>query len=113
VLHADLDGRWLVTSKRSRHIWDLDAMTYERVPAGQDSQQFDYDREPHPITRVVAYPVVGESSHVIFDDPERPWLEQFRISSPIRSIKRLSGDDPGSRDASVVTNTEKNPPNAR
>jgi hypothetical protein len=51
ALHAELGGRWLVTSQGSRHIWDLDAMTYQRLP-GNGPKQFDYDGEVHHITRV-------------------------------------------------------------
>jgi hypothetical protein len=90
ALHPGMIGRWLVTTKRSRHIWDLDAGTYQRLP-GADSQQFAHDGDPHRITRVEQWPVVGSASFIWFDDPEHPAvLEQYRISSPVRSITRLA-----------------------
>ena len=32
ALTAESTGRWLVTTEHSRHIWDLDQMTYTRFP---------------------------------------------------------------------------------
>jgi hypothetical protein len=89
-LHAGLGGRWLVTThKGTRHIWCLETMTYQRLPvAGR--QRFDYDGIVHPITRVGVYPTVGASSLVFFDDPERPWMEQWRVSSTVAAIARLA-----------------------
>ncbi|SOD73563.1 hypothetical protein SAMN05892883_2858 [Jatrophihabitans sp. GAS493] len=88
ALRDGLGGRWLVTSQGSQHVWDLDAMTYQRL-RGEGRQRFAHDDATHPITRVVAYPAVGASSHVFFDDPLNPDMEQWRISSTIRLITRL------------------------
>lgn len=96
-LHAGLGGRWLVsTHKGTRHIWDLDVMTYRRLPA-PGRPRFDFDEVVHRITGVGRYPEVGASSLVFFDDPERPWMEQWRVCSTIASITRLGADlDDGS-----------------
>jgi len=93
-LRGGMRGRWLVTTKRSRHVWDLDAGTYQRLP-GESSQQFAHDGDAHRITRVEHWPALGTSSFVWFDDPGHPEsIEQYRISSPIRSITRLAHDPP-------------------
>lgn len=32
ALTPEMSGRWLVTTQGSAHVWDLDAMTWERRP---------------------------------------------------------------------------------
>ena len=91
ALHAGLGGRWLVTSQGSRHVWDLDAMTYRRLP-GPGRKSFDYDGQQCPIDRIEVWPAVGRSSLVFFDDPNVPGVEQWRICSTIRTISRLDAD---------------------
>lgn len=91
ALDAGLGGRWLVTTRRSQHIWDLDAMTYQRLP-GAGGNRFEHDGGVHAITSVQSYPAVGSCSYVFFEDPDRPWMEQWRISSTIASITRLDGE---------------------
>jgi len=89
-LTEDMTGRWLVTTQGSTHLWDLDAMTYERRP-GPDSHAgpFLYDGRPHPITRVEKWPEIGGQSFIWFDDPEMPDLfERFRRSSIITKIEK-------------------------
>jgi hypothetical protein len=66
----------------------LDRRTYARLP-GHGSQKFDHDGIEHPITRIERYPEVGSCSIVWFDDPHDPLVEQWRVSSTIRSITRL------------------------
>ncbi|HYB39743.1 MAG TPA: hypothetical protein VEF72_31185 [Mycobacterium sp.] len=93
-LRAEMGGRWLVRSRGSSHIWDLDQGTYERRPgAASLSGAFDYDGVPHSITRVEQWPKVGSKSLVWFDDPRRPLdVEQFRRSSTIVRIERYPTD---------------------
>jgi hypothetical protein len=91
ALGPDSGGRWLVATRRSRHVWDLDRRTYARLP-GHGSQSFDHDCIEHPITRVKVYPEVGSCSIVWFEDPHDEFVEQWRVSSTIRSITQL---DPG------------------
>lgn len=87
-LTPDMDGVWLVTTKGSTHIWDMDACTYKRMPGKQSSAgAFEFDGEPQPITRVDRYPKVGSFSRVWFGDPERH--ELFRQSSEITRIERV------------------------
>jgi hypothetical protein len=91
-LTADLSRRWLVTTQGSTHIWDMNSRTYMRIP-GEASRvgSFDYDGTAHRITRVDRYPKVGSFSVVWFDDPLDPtWMEQFRQSSEITRIERIS-----------------------
>lgn len=91
-LTADMRGRWVVTTKGSKHIWDLDAMTYTRLP-GPDSTAGSmlHDNIAHRITRVDRWPRVGSYSLVWFDDPDWPQapFEHWRKSSTIRSIEPI------------------------
>lgn len=67
-------------------------MTYERIP-GPDSRAgyLGCENIALPITRVDIWPTVAERSVVWFDDPEFPHaIEQWRVSSTIRSIERLA-----------------------
>jgi hypothetical protein len=78
-----------VSSRRSHHLWDLDAGLYLRA-AGASSQVFSFDEMWHRLTRVDAWPAVQRSSFVWFDDPAEPFTrEQYRGSSTIRSIRCL------------------------
>jgi hypothetical protein len=91
-----MGGRWEVRARSSRHIWDLDAMTYTRLP-GLDSTPMPYDGVPVPMTRVERWPAVGKQTLLFFDDPDDPTLEHWRICSTIRAIVRLpsaEGDPP-------------------
>lgn len=99
TLEGRTSGIWLVTTQGSRHLWDLEAMTYTRLP-GRSSSSFSYDGEPRRITRVERWPTVDDYSVVFYDDPHSPFTrEQWRSSSTIRSIERLrpressTGDD--------------------
>lgn len=88
VLTRGMSGRWLVTTQGSQHVWDLDAMTYQRIP-GRGSAQMAHDHQTHPIVRVEVRPIVGGYFRVWFTDPDDPGWEQFRQSSTIRRIERL------------------------
>ncbi|TQJ49279.1 hypothetical protein FBY26_0957 [Phycicoccus sp. SLBN-51] len=83
-----MGGRWEVRTRSSTHIWDLDAMTYIRVP-GPDSTAMPYDEREVPFTRVEAWPAVGRRTLLFFDDPYDFTTEHWRICSRIRSITRL------------------------
>lgn len=97
-LGPNMGGRWLVTTQGSEHIWDLDEMTYCRLP-GESSRRFDHDSRFHPIDRVEWWPAVGECSLIFYTDPHERLIEQWRQSSTIRRIERLvldgseTGDD--------------------
>ncbi len=85
-------GRWLVRSGKSRHVWDLEAGTYMRMPSSV-SQSFQYDGVPHRITMVEWWPRLGQRSFVWFEDPDDPaGREHYRVSSPIQSIEPLPAD---------------------
>lgn len=86
-----MGGCWLVVTRGSVHEWDLDAMTYTRIPGSSSgSGSFDYDLQSMAITRVQRWPQVGSTSLVFYDDPSFPeGLEQWRQSSPIASITRI------------------------
>lgn len=80
ALSPGMRGRWLVTTQGTTHLWDLDAVTYERRPGPHSrAGAFDHDRAAHPISRVELWPVVGGRSFLWFDDPSAPWLlEHYR-----------------------------------
>jgi len=64
ALTPDLGGRWLVTTQGSTHVWDLDAMTYERRPGPESpAGAMAYDGIPHRITRVERWPEVDRPAH--------------------------------------------------
>lgn len=97
ALEPGMRGRWLVTTQGTHHIWDLEALTYTRIP-GADSHAgaMVHDCVAHLITRVTWWPRVGSVSLVWFDDPDRPTShEQWRRSSRIKSIEPLA-EPPGS-----------------
>lgn len=94
ALTNDMDGVWVVHTQGSTHLWDLDAMTYTRHP-GPSSRAgtMQFDGNAMPITRVVAWPRIGDSFFVWFDDPEDPdLLEHYRISSIVRGICLIQAD---------------------
>ncbi len=79
-------GRWLIHSRRSVHVLDLDAGTYERRP-GPNSQPFAHDNHSCRLTRVEIWPRVGGQMFVWFDDPGFPeLLEHWRLCSRIQRI---------------------------
>jgi hypothetical protein len=85
-------GRYLVTTQGSQHIWDLDVMTYQRLP-GSSSAAFAHDTSELQITSVERWPEVGRTSLVWFDDPAHPQLlEHWRQSSTIATIELLGVD---------------------
>ncbi|WP_460966693.1 hypothetical protein [Pedococcus soli] len=88
-LGPGMGGRWLVRTKLSEHLWDLDQMTYTRR-AGPQSVVMAYDNVEVAITAVDLWPRVGGRSLVWFDDPQDPTQEQWRLCSAIRSITLLA-----------------------
>lgn len=88
-LEPDMTGSYLVTTKSSQHIWNLDTMEYTRLP-GEYSPSFDYDGNTVKLSYVEVWPEVGGRSSIIYDDLEYPnALEQWRISSTIASIEKI------------------------
>jgi hypothetical protein len=86
ILDPTATGRWLIHSRDSVHVLDLDAWTYERRP-GATSQRFAHDNTVVALTRVEVWPRVGGRMLVWFDDPDAPdLLEHFRLCSRIRAI---------------------------
>ena len=69
-LTPESTGRWVLTSRGSHHLIDLDQRTYERRP-GPDSQDFPYDRMPMELLRIDAWPKVGERMLIWLQDPTR------------------------------------------
>ncbi|MCV7194098.1 hypothetical protein [Mycolicibacterium brumae] len=90
-LTSGMGGRWLVTTRGSQHIWDLDRMTYTRLP-GAGRGQFIGDGQPQRIWNIGAWPKVGSSFYLEWD-----WTYtqvQTRLSSTVQRIERLADDEP-------------------
>ena len=101
-LQAGLGGCWLVTTRTSRHVWNLDQMTYQRLP-GPDGHKFVADGMVLPLTRIGVYPAVGRSSLVFYDDPENEQRERWRVSATVVSITRLETEDADQPDPDGVS----------
>lgn len=81
-----MTGRWRVLTRGSEHVWDLDKMTYTRLP-GASSSAFAHDGATASIRSVERWPRVGHTSFLFFDDPNDALIEQWRISSTIQRIE--------------------------
>jgi len=91
-LGPDSIGKWLITTQGSQHIWDLDNMTYQRLP-GNGRGQFAHDNTTVHITRVDRWPHEGETFFIWFDDPDKPeLLEHWRQSSTIVRIEPVTNE---------------------
>lgn len=95
-LRPGMGGRWEVTARTSRHVWDLDAMRYTRLP-GPTATAMMYDGIEVAIGRVAVWPVVGQQSLLFYDDPNDPLQEQHRICSTIESITASPAGRPEER----------------
>ena len=92
-LKPGMTGKYLIKTRNSQHIWDLDNMLYCRMP-GENSNKFSYDNDFVKLTYIIRWPKVGDYSHIFFDDLDYPdTLEQWRISSIIKSIEPINEDD--------------------
>lgn len=61
-LTAESTGTWLVTTQGTRHLWNLDNLTYERFPAPDSlTGRMLGDCAANPILKIEAYPLVGHS----------------------------------------------------
>jgi len=89
-LSPGMRGMYLVTTQSSTHIWNLDDMEYTRVPGKKSRNSFAYDYVPAKITLIAKWPEVGNISCIFYDDPYDRSMEQYRISSKIKSIKKIS-----------------------
>ncbi|TQL60076.1 hypothetical protein FB474_1453 [Oryzihumus leptocrescens] len=84
-LGPGMSGRWVVHTRGSTHVWDMDARTYARHPR-TPAAAMPHDGVDHPIRSVGAWPRVGAHSYVVFDDPQHSALEHWRQSGTILSI---------------------------
>ena len=84
-------GRWLITTQGTVHLWDLDQMTYVRMPSEASKPgSMGHDHRPVPLTRAVRWPKIGECSCIWYDDPDSKLWEHWRISSEVQKIERLA-----------------------
>ncbi len=94
-LAPGMGGRWLVTTRGSQHVFDLDRMTYTRLP-GEGRGQFIGDGVPQRIWRIGTWPKVGSEFYLEWD-----WTYsqvQTRLSSTVQKIERLADDEPETED---------------
>ena len=94
-LTPGMGGRWLVTTRGSQHVFDLNTMTYNRIP-GAGRGQFLGDGQPQRIWNIGAWPKVGASFYLEWD-----WTYtqvQTRLSSTVQRIERLVDDEPETED---------------
>ena len=84
-------GRWLVATRGSVHVFDLDASTWCRIPRyGRGA--FPYDGKTVVLSRVEVWPRVGCMFLIRFDDIDFPTLvERWHRSSIVTAITRLTG----------------------
>jgi hypothetical protein len=93
-LTAESTGRWLVTTQGTRHIWDLDAMTYARFPGAESLRGSCLaDAEDLPILKVLRWPKVGDTAEVLCGNPDTPDLWHWRRSSTVARIERIGPAD--------------------
>ena len=94
ALTAEHTGRWLVTTEHSRHIWDLDQMTYTRLPEYPDAQPHEHDGAVVEIERVVRWPKVGARPLLWFYEPGLPrHFKDCRMNTAVVKIERLADED--------------------
>jgi hypothetical protein len=86
-------GQWLVCSRGSEHLFDLDAGTSRRAP-GAGRSRSRHDGHTVKLTRIERWPRVGDVLFVWVDDHQFPELvEHWLQSSAIVSITQVPGDD--------------------
>ena len=91
-LTPETGGRWIVETRSSVHVWDLEALTYTRLPRTPEAAMA-IDATPQPITEVAIWPRVGGASLVLFDEPGDPDQEHWHKSGTILAITRLPESD--------------------
>jgi hypothetical protein len=91
-LTAASHGIWLVLTRHTVHVLDLDLHIYERRP-GPDGSRFPFDFTPVRYSHIERQPTRGSRMLVWFDDPDFADLrEHYRYSSSIRAIVGWAGN---------------------
>jgi len=118
-LDPSSSGAWLITTMGTRHLWDLDAGLYVRMPTSASrAGEFDYDGAWMRIRFVERWPRVGQSFFIWLDAPFPDSAEYWRQSSAVVSIEPIEADtDPRSildlyLDESVSSNAGSTTPRA-
>lgn len=86
-------GEWLVTTLNTCHLWDLDRMTYQRIP-GTRSHAMRYDWQVMRIIGVHWWPIVGKQFLIHINAPLQPPLTgTHRFSATIARIDQVRAPD--------------------
>lgn len=93
-LTAETEGTWQITTQGTIHEWDVDNMTYKRMP-GPESHAgvFVHDGRYMQITKVERWPKVGDTFFIWCDDPDDMFTERWRQSSTIVSIVKIEATE--------------------
>lgn len=91
ALNPSMDGRWIVKTQGSEHVWDLDLNLYERHQLdGLNPMRCDRQPLALPPHNVLRWPEVGQVFIILVadvsDDPHT--FATMRTSSLIVSITR-------------------------
>lgn len=82
-------GLYLVRSRGSLHVFDLDAGGYLRLP-GERSNAFPHDESVVRLTSVERWPHVGDTFFIWVDSPaEYALWDYWRQSSPVAAVYRV------------------------
>lgn len=98
AMPADATGHWVIRTRNTTQLIDLDETRYMRVP-GQGRKAMEYDREWLQILRFGRLPVLGEQMLIYVDppDPLRAMVEElWRVSATILSLEQA---EPGAFEA--------------
>ena len=89
VLAPDAAGCWVVRTRHTTHLFDLDAAAYARLP-GPGRRAIDHDRTWLRLLRFGLRPSVGTSFLIFVDHPDpvvAAYWELWRASSTVMSIE--------------------------
>src|SRR5262245_8909226 len=90
-LRAGMEGRWIVQTEGSEHVFDFDAQTYRRFAT---AKEMPYDQTPLVFNPeyVIIWPKVGQSFALYLPIEEASGhmiRGKFRTSGPIVEIRRV------------------------
>lgn len=91
-LEPGMTGRWLLTSQGSKHLLDLDTLTWTRY-RDDGRGAFVLDATPVQLTSIAIWPKVGLSPLFVFPHPQMPGFQAEYYLSALRSIESVAAPD--------------------